>query len=42
MKNLENKAIIISGCRNGVGLATEKEFASNGANLTLVDYNYLS
>jgi short-subunit dehydrogenase len=39
MKNLENKAIIITGAGMGLGLATAKELASRGANLTLVDYN---
>jgi NAD(P)-dependent dehydrogenase (short-subunit alcohol dehydrogenase family) len=39
MKNLENKTIIITGAAMGLGLATAKELASRGANLTLVDYN---
>lgn len=39
MKKLENKAIIITGAAMGLGLATAKELASQGAQLTLVDYN---
>lgn len=39
MKNLENNTIIITGAAMGLGLATAKELASRGANLTLVDYN---
>lgn len=39
MKNFENKAIIITGAAMGLGLAAAKELASQGANLTLVDYN---
>ena len=39
MKNFENKAIIITGAAMGLGLATAKELASKGANLSLVDYN---
>lgn len=39
MKNLQNKAIIITGAAMGLGLATAKELASRGANLSLVDYN---
>lgn len=39
MKHLENKVIIITGAVMGLGLATAKELASRGANLTLVDYN---
>lgn len=39
MKNLENKIIIITGAAMGLGLASAKEFAAQGANLTLVDYN---
>lgn len=39
MKNLENKAIIITGAAMGLGLAAAKELAAMGANLTLVDYN---
>lgn len=39
MKNLENKAIIITGAAMGLGLAAAKELAARGANLTLVDYN---
>ena len=39
MKNLENKAIIITGAAMGLGLATAKELATRGANLALVDYN---
>ena len=39
MKSLKNKAIIITGAAMGLGLATAKELASRGANLTLVDYN---
>lgn len=36
---MENKTIIITGAAMGLGLATAKELASRGANLTLVDYN---
>ncbi|HJW17182.1 MAG TPA: glucose 1-dehydrogenase [Flavisolibacter sp.] len=39
MKNLENKVIIITGAAMGLGLAAAKELASQGALLTLVDYN---
>ncbi len=39
MNSLENKVIIITGAAMGLGLATAKELASKGANLTLVDYN---
>lgn len=39
MKKLENKVIIITGAAMGLGLAAAKELASQGANLTLVDYN---
>lgn len=39
MKNLKNKIIIITGAAMGLGLATAKELASHGANLSLVDYN---
>jgi NAD(P)-dependent dehydrogenase (short-subunit alcohol dehydrogenase family) len=39
MKKFENKAIIITGAAMGLGLATAKELAAQGANLALVDYN---
>jgi NAD(P)-dependent dehydrogenase (short-subunit alcohol dehydrogenase family) len=39
MKNLQDKTIIITGAAMGLGLAAAKEIASQGANLTLVDYN---
>jgi NAD(P)-dependent dehydrogenase (short-subunit alcohol dehydrogenase family) len=39
MKNLDNKVIIITGAAMGLGLAAAKELASQGARLTLVDYN---
>jgi len=39
MKSLENKVIIITGAAMGLRLAAAKELASQGAQLTLVDYN---
>lgn len=36
---MENKVIIITGAGMGLGYATAKELASQGANLVLVDYN---
>jgi NAD(P)-dependent dehydrogenase (short-subunit alcohol dehydrogenase family) len=39
MKKLENKVIIITGAAMGLGLAAAKELASDGASLTIVDYN---
>lgn len=39
MENSENKVVIITGAAMGLGLATAKELASRGMNLTLVDYN---
>ena len=39
MKKLENKVVIITGAAMGLGLAAAKELASQGAHLTLVDYN---
>lgn len=39
MKKMENKVVIITGAAMGLGLAAAKELASQGANLTLVDYN---
>ncbi len=39
MKSLDGKVIIITGAAMGLGLAAAKEFASQGANLALVDYN---
>ncbi len=39
MKIFENKVIIITGAAMGLGLATAKDLAEKGANLTLVDYN---
>ncbi|HZH69713.1 MAG TPA: SDR family oxidoreductase [Flavobacteriaceae bacterium] len=39
MKNQTNTTIIITGAGMGLGLATAKELASNGINLSLVDYN---
>ena len=36
---MKNKVIIITGAAMGLGLASAKEVASRGANLTLVDYN---
>jgi NAD(P)-dependent dehydrogenase (short-subunit alcohol dehydrogenase family) len=39
MKNFKNKTIIITGGASGLGLATAKELASKGANLSLVDYD---
>jgi len=37
--NIKNKSIIITGAAMGLGLAAAKELASQGANLTLVDFN---
>jgi NAD(P)-dependent dehydrogenase (short-subunit alcohol dehydrogenase family) len=39
MKKLENKVIAITGAGMGLGLATAKEAAQQGARLSLVDYN---
>ncbi|WP_242921776.1 glucose 1-dehydrogenase [Pontibacter liquoris] len=39
MKAFDQKAIIITGAAMGLGLAAAKELASQGANLTLMDYN---
>ena len=39
MKNSQNNAVIITGAAMGLGLAAAKELASQGVNLTLVDYN---
>lgn len=39
MKKFENKAVIVTGAAMGLGLAAAKELASQGANLTLVDFN---
>src|SRR5436190_14684444 len=36
---MKNKVIIITGAAMGLGLASAKELASRGADLTLVDYN---
>lgn len=37
--SLQNKSIIITGAAMGLGLAAAKEFALQGARLTLVDFN---
>jgi NAD(P)-dependent dehydrogenase (short-subunit alcohol dehydrogenase family) len=37
--SLKNKTIIITGAAMGLGLAAAKELASQGANLSLVDFN---
>jgi len=37
--SLKDKSIIITGAAMGLGLAAAKELASQGANLTLVDFN---
>ncbi|GAA5028388.1 short chain dehydrogenase [Marivirga lumbricoides] len=39
MKNTDNKVVIITGAAMGLGLAAAKELASQGTNLSLVDYN---
>lgn len=39
MSKFENKTIIITGAAMGLGYAAAVELASEGANLTLVDYN---
>lgn len=39
MKISENKVVIITGAAMGLGLAAAKELASQGAHLTLVDFN---
>ena len=39
MKKLEKKVVIITGAAMGLGLAAARELASQGADLTLVDYN---
>ena len=39
MKNLKAKSIIITGAAMGLGLAAAEELASQGAYLTLVDFN---
>lgn len=39
MKTLKNKSVVITGGAMGLGLAAAKELTSQGANLTLVDFN---
>ncbi|NEM96394.1 glucose 1-dehydrogenase [Pontibacter burrus] len=39
MKTFDQKSIIITGAAMGLGLAAAKELASQGANLTLMDFN---
>ena len=39
MKTFENKTIVITGAAMGLGLASAKDLASQGANIALVDYN---
>lgn len=39
MKAFDQKSIIITGAAMGLGLAAAKELASQGANLTLMDFN---
>lgn len=39
MKNLEGKTILITGAAMGLGLATAKEAAAQGAKVSLVDFN---
>lgn len=39
MKNLDGKVILITGAAMGLGLATAKEAASQGASVSMVDFN---
>src|SRR5690606_38978314 len=39
MKSLEHKVVVITGAAMGLGLATAREAAAQGAMLSLVDYN---
>ena len=39
MKKFEGKTIVITGAAAGLGYAEAENLASQGANLSLIDYN---